>query len=85
LNKCVNTIGFGNTSTRPIQTYDVITLIKKRGIPFIDKRNSGGALWIIGGQELSSFIAQCKGMGVKFDFKKGGGHATKGKDGWWTK
>jgi very-short-patch-repair endonuclease len=85
VNKCVNTIGFGNTSTRPIQTYDVITLIKKRGIPFIDKRNSGGALWIIGGQELSSFIAQCKGMGVKFDFKKGGGHATKGKDGWWTK
>lgn len=64
---------------------DVITLLKKNGIPYIDKRSNGGALWIIGGKELSPIVKQCQNIGVKFSFKENGGKVTRGKCGWWTR
>ncbi len=51
----------------------------------IDKRNNGGALWIIGGKDLNPIISEFKKLGVHFVFKKGGGKATGGRDGWWAK
>lgn len=64
---------------------DIIALLKQNSIPFVDKRSRNGALWIIGGEELTDFVKQCRGLDVKFTFKKDGGKATKGKPGWWTK
>lgn len=65
---------------------DVISLIKAAGIEYIDKREKNGALWIVGDQdELSDFVKRCRELGVYFTFKLGGGRATKGHDGWWTK
>ena len=51
----------------------------------IDKRQNGGALWIVGGKNLSPIMNEFKGLGVHFIFKAGGGKATGGKDGWWAK
>lgn len=64
---------------------DVIALLEKNKISFIDKRSNNGVLWILGGKELTDIVKQCRELGVKFTFKKDGGRATKGKAGWWAK
>jgi very-short-patch-repair endonuclease len=66
-------------------TFDLIDALSKANIPYIDKRSKGGALWIMGGKELSKFVAECKTHGIRFVFKEAGGKVTKGKPGWWTK
>lgn len=64
---------------------DVIAFLKQNKISYIDKRSANGALWIIGGRDLSDVVKQCRRFGVKFTFKEDGGKATKGKPGWWAK
>lgn len=64
---------------------DVIALLKKNNVMYIDKRSNNGALWIIGGKELTDIVKQCRKLGVKFTFKEDGGRVTKGKAGWWAK
>ena len=66
-------------------TDDVIALLKKKNIPYVDKRSKSGALWIVGGKELAEIVKECRGLGVKFIYKEDGGKATKGKPGWWAK
>ncbi len=75
-----------NFADADIITNDVITLIKSTGTEYIDKRDNGGALWVIGkSDELSELIKRCKNMGIHFTFKGGGGRATKNRDAWWSK
>lgn len=64
---------------------DVVDLLAQHGVSYVDKRGNGGALWILGGKELSEIVTKCKTIGVKFTFKETGGRATKGKPGWWAK
>lgn len=64
---------------------DVLQLLESNRVPFIDKRNSGGNLWMIGGEELTDVAAKAKTLGVTFRFKAGGGRATRGRDAWWAK
>ena len=68
-----------------VWTFGILTFLKKRNIHYIDKRSYGGALWIVGGNELDSLVAEAKNMGTLFHFKAGGGNATKGESGWWSK
>ena len=63
----------------------VVEYLKKKGIPYQDQREKGGALWIIGGSELKPLISQCEALGQHFRFQKGGTRGTKWKDAWWTK
>lgn len=67
------------------QIDDIISIVANAGIEFVDKRSNGGALWIVGGTELSEFVKECETKGFSFRFKLGGGKATEGKDAWWTK
>ena len=64
---------------------DVLALLNEAGVSYIDKRDKGGALWIIGGKELSDTVKKCQQLGMWFKFKAEGGKATKGKPGWWAK
>jgi len=66
-------------------TDDIISLLKKSNVKYIDKRQSNGALWIIGGAELKPIVAKARTLGIYFKFKEGGGKLTKGKDAWWGK
>ena len=66
-------------------TQDVIALLKKQGVKFIDKRSSNGSLWIIGGKELTPIVEECLSFGVKFNFKETGGKLTGHKPSWWAK
>lgn len=64
---------------------DILTFLQQQNIRYIDKRQQGGALWIVGGHELDAMMDEVKDMGFFFHFKRGGGNLTKGKDGWWYK
>ncbi len=62
----------------------LMDLLQQAGVEIIDKRDLGGLLWIIGGQELQPLVRRCQEIGVKFTFKEGGGKVCKGRDAWWT-
>lgn len=55
------------------------------GAKIIDKREHGGALWVIGGKSLQPIMEKFRSAGVSFAFKQGGGKATDGADAWWSK
>lgn len=67
------------------QTGDILTLLRQHGVRFVDKRGNGGALWLIGGNELKPIIAEAKRLGFAFHFKEDGGKAIKGAPVWWGK
>ena len=63
----------------------IITILEKRGVAYIDKRQENGNLWIIGGQELKDIVEIAKTIGVYFHFKPEGGRISKQKPAWWAK
>ena len=64
---------------------DIIALLKRNGVRFVDKRRNNGSLWLIGGSELKPIVNEAKKLGIIFRFKEDGGRATKGAPGWWGK
>lgn len=64
---------------------DVIQLIRNLQLEYVDKRNFGGALWIIGGKELTDVIMDLSSSGFYFLFKEGGGRSSDYRDAWWYK
>ena len=64
---------------------DVIDLLKHNKIKYVDKRQSNGALWIIGGRELDPIVRECQKLGISFQYKEDGGKQTGYKPGWWAK
>ena len=68
-----------------IKSDDLIRCLETERIPYVDKRENGGSLWIIGGKELAAAVSKAKQLGYTFHFKKEGGKTTKGQSGWWTK
>ena len=52
----------------------------------IDKRASGGKLWVLGdAAQLEPVITALQSQGVKFAFAPKGGRATGGRAAWFTK
>ena len=73
------------TDSTDNQLATLIDELQNAGGKIVDKRENGGALWVIGGKELAAVLKKFKELGVYFMFKAGGGKATGGKDGWWAK
>ena len=71
--------------TSPSVGAPLIDRIRGLGLEVIDKRQSGGALWIFGGQELESSLRPLKGEGIRFRFASSGGNATRNRPAWWTR
>ena len=64
----------------------LIEALELEDLDYIDNRKKGGVFWIIGGQEIASFINDLYlKLGYVFSYKAGGGRATTGEDAWWTK
>ena len=72
-----------NTSTEAESV--VIQLIKCHGLEYVDKRDSGGALWIIGGRKLAATVLELRDSGFTLTFKDGGGRSSSYRDAWWYK
>lgn len=66
-------------------TKSIVDVLKQQGVEYIDKRDVGGALWIIGGEELSNLITLFEKQDIEFVFSPFGGVATQRKPAWWTK
>jgi hypothetical protein len=57
-----------------------------QGFEVIDKRGTGGNLWVIGpAEKLKPVMAGLQRRGVKFVFAAKGGRATGGRAAWFTK
>lgn len=63
----------------------LFALLKERGIKYIDKRDKGGALWIVGGHELDDAMKACREIGYKFFYSVNGGRITKNQPGWFLR
>jgi len=64
---------------------DLTSYLSDRGLEIVDKRPSGGNLWVIGGQELSGLMEQLQRRGTKFDFTPNGGKASGYRAAWHVK
>ncbi|MCK9858314.1 DUF4145 domain-containing protein [Paenibacillus sp. ATY16] len=54
----------------------------KKSLDIIDKRENGGALWVIGGWELKDILFALKNQGFYFRFARNGSQSTKRKPAW---
>ena len=64
--------------------FDLITYLNENDLKFIDNRTQGGALWLIGGRELSDYIAELKIKGYPFSYTRKGGHASDYEPAWYS-
>lgn len=62
---------------------DLVAMLKDQHIECIDKRSNGGAMWAVGGIELSSLMSDLAKRGYKFTFSPSGGRATARRPAWW--
>lgn len=69
------------------EDYDsvLLSLLDREGVHYVDNRDKGGALWIIGGHELDTVMLSCETLGFNFTFTEKGGRATKGFLGWYLR
>lgn len=62
-----------------------IQYLNDNGIKCIDKRDSGGALWVIGDYSIAVEIGTLRTYGMNLRHKREGASVTGGKPAWWTK
>lgn len=63
----------------------LIPAIGAAGLEFIDKRDTGGNLWVIGDRKIVMTISELNKQGASFKYRESGGKATKGRSAWWMK
>lgn len=74
-----------SSSTEPSST-GLVAFLENKGLEVIDKREQGGALWVIGGKELDPIIKETrKAFGALWTFSQNGGRATGNRTSWFTK
>ncbi|MGO4373714.1 DUF4145 domain-containing protein, partial [Paenibacillus sp. MCAF20] len=61
---------------------EIAVYLAEKSLSVLDKRNNGGALWIIGGWELKDVLFALKGQGFYFRFARSGSQSTKRKPAW---
>lgn len=70
---------------RPRSTAGSLTsYFRARGVDVIEKRQKGGALWVVGGRELKRAMDRLRQQGFSFEYTARGGRATGHKPPWWT-
>ena len=62
-----------------------IQYLNDNGIECIDKRDGGGALWVIGDYSIAVEIGTLRSCGINLRYKREGASVTGGKPAWWTK
>ena len=63
----------------------LVQRLRAQGLEVIDKRPSGGALWVVGGQDIKQLIRKFEGNEISFTFAPGGGQVTNKRSAWWTR
>jgi hypothetical protein len=65
--------------------FDLMGYVQEKQLEIIDKRASGGALWVVGGTELAPLMDELKANGIAFSFAPQGGRASRHRPAWFTK
>lgn len=65
--------------------FDLMSFLQEKSLEVIDKRASGGALWVIGGAELAPLMEELKARGIAFTLAPEGGRASWHRPAWYTK
>lgn len=64
----------------------LLSIIKERGLIYVDKTGHKGALWVVGGRELKGCMDEIKQItGEEFVFCPNGGKASKHQPAWFWK
>lgn len=76
-----------NRTTVPTEDrFELYTYLKDRNIPFVDKRDKGGALWVLGDRSLSRLMKEVRSeYGIEFHYLESGSTASKKQPAWFTK
>lgn len=80
-----NELNKSDFSKSTFQNINILEILKSAGLRYIDKRNNGGCLWVIGGEELSDFFSNLCGKGYQFNLTLKGGKATHHQPSWFLK
>ncbi len=64
---------------------DLLEILASRSVEVIDRRGSGGSLWVIGGPELRGLMDSLAARNFQFVFSDEGGRATRHRPGWWIR
>lgn len=64
---------------------EIVAFLQSEGVSFIDKREKGGALWILGDESIKPIIDDAKKLGYYFRYSANGSKTTSRKPGWWAK
>jgi hypothetical protein len=74
-----------STKKEESMAFDVIGYLKGKGLEVVDKREVGGALWVVGGQEIAPMLEELKAQGITFTYSQSGGRASKHRPAWFSK
>jgi curved DNA-binding protein CbpA len=77
--------GEGVTLGSAERSYDLAGELRAIGLDVIDKRESGGCLWIVGDLELQEQMEAFQAHGFIFTFAPEGGKATKRRPAWYMR
>ena len=61
----------------------ILDAIADAGFECVDKRESGGNLWVVGGMALKAFMHDLEKRGARFTYKAEGGKATGNRPAWY--
>jgi hypothetical protein len=65
--------------------FDLLGYLQEKQLEIIDKRASGGGLWVVGGTELAPLMEELKTRGIAFTLAPQGGRASRHRPAWFTK
>lgn len=75
----------GTTSESTAKRDWIVNALDELGAHYLDKRGSGGCLWVYGGSELVPEMKKLATRGATFRLSPGGGKATGGRSAWWLR
>jgi DNA topoisomerase-3 len=78
-------VGVPERPEQPSGDDDLLQLLAAEPVEAIDRRTAGGALWVIGGPELSELMDRLAARNFRFVFAAKGGRVTKHRPAWWIK
>lgn len=65
-------------------SFNLLTFLTEKKCRIVDKRSSGGRLWVVGGKELDAIMMELRKRGIVFRFVPKGGQSTQYQDGWYA-
>ena len=65
--------------------FDLLGYLQEKNLEVLDKRASGGALWVIWGAELAPLMEELNARGIDFTLAPQGGRASQHRPAWYTK